>query len=77
MESAHGQDQERHALQGREVVPVRADEQQHAGREHDAAETDGHNHRPARPPPRGMRRFKLPNAIGLLVFEDLRLHPTV
>ncbi len=77
VESAHRQHQERHALEGREFIPVCADEEEDTGREHDAAEDEGHDHGPARASMGSLFRFKLADAIGLLQVEDLRLYPAV
>ena len=75
--AAHREYEKRHALEGRELIPVRADEEEDAGREHDAAEGEGHDYGPARAPLGRLFRFELPDAIGLLQVEDLRLYPTI
>ena len=77
VEGAHRQYEKRHALEGREFIPVGADEEEDAGGQHDAAEGHGHDHGPTRAPMGRLFRFKLPDAIGLLQVEELRLYPAI
>ena len=74
MKAGNHSEYQQKSLDGRKVVPVSGDKEQHASCNHDGAECNGKNHGPAHSA-RIARGLEGANAIGGLRVEDTRLNP--